>query len=173
MTVTNFVHWEVACLYTPKEVIDKNLIPAGERPLNRNFVTDILLYATVLVFSAWIFAALVVSPTLVGFFPVVLVLLVVLPMLILVLPLQMVSILLSVIYQKSDANDEDMGVKLKKDSTSGVEELLRKEPLLLLKIGLMQAFTTMMLLAWFGDVYYGAIHGHRQGKQLRPMLHIS
>jgi hypothetical protein len=48
-----------------------------------------------------------------------------------------------------------MEVKPKKDSTGGVEELLRKEPLLLLKIGLMQAFTTMMLLAWFGDVYYG------------------
>jgi hypothetical protein len=28
-------------------------------------------------------------------------------------------------------------------------------PKLLLKVGLMQAFTTIMLIAWFGGVYYG------------------
>lgn len=40
-------------------------------------------------------------------------------------------------------------------SYKSVLTLLTGEPRLLLKVGLMQAFTTMMLMAWFGGVYYG------------------
>ena len=40
-------------------------------------------------------------------------------------------------------------------SNKSVLALLTGEPRLLLKVGLMQAFTTMMLMAWFGGVYYG------------------
>ena len=36
-----------------------------------------------------------------------------------------------------------------------LQKLLMAHPKLLLKVGLMQAFTTMMLIAWFGGVYYG------------------
>jgi hypothetical protein len=35
-----------------------------------------------------------------------------------------------------------------------LQKLLMAHPKLLLKVGLMQAFTTMMLIAWFGGVYY-------------------
>jgi hypothetical protein len=186
MSVTNFVHWEVSRSNTPKEVIEQNLIPARERPLNRNVMTDILVFTTAAVLVVWICAALIVSPALVGFFPVVLVLLVVLPMLILVLPLKIMSLLSQKLRSMfastkpagtqrvgKEEGTEDGRVEAEGgsggeggDSVSkqgggaeemtGVEELLRKEPLLLLKIGLMQAFTTMMLLAWFGGVYYSS-----------------
>jgi hypothetical protein len=36
-----------------------------------------------------------------------------------------------------------------------LQKLLMAHPKLLLKVGLMQAFTTIMLIAWFGGVYYG------------------
>jgi hypothetical protein len=36
-----------------------------------------------------------------------------------------------------------------------LHKLLMAHPKLLLKVGLMQAFTTIMLIAWFGGVYYG------------------
>jgi hypothetical protein len=36
-----------------------------------------------------------------------------------------------------------------------LQELLMAHPKLLLKVGLMQAFTTAMLIAWFGGVYHG------------------
>jgi hypothetical protein len=134
-TVTDFVHWEVSRSKTPKEVIEQNLIPAKGRPLNRNIVTDVLVYTTAILLAVWLCAAFVVSPGLVGFVNVVLVLLMLLPMLILVLPLKALVVF-----------------SLK---TTGVEELLHRKPELLLKIGLMQAFTTMMLVAWFGGVYYG------------------
>jgi hypothetical protein len=154
MTVTNFVHWEVSRSKSPKEVIDKNLIPARERPLNRNIVTDILVFTTAVVLTVWICAALIVSPALVGFFPVVLVLLVALPMLILVLPLKIVSMLSQKMLPVLTTTHREKPKESESDTT-GVEELLHKEPLLLLKIGLMQTFTTVMLLSWFGGVYYG------------------
>ena len=34
--------------------------------------------------------------------------------------------------------------------------LLMEQPRLLLKVGLMQAFTTLICMGWFGQVYYGS-----------------
>jgi hypothetical protein len=163
--VTDFVHWEASRSKTPKEVIEQNLIPASERPLNRNILTDVLVCTTVILLAVWLCAAFVVSPGLVGFANVVLVLLMLLPMLFLVLPLKALVV-----------------CSLK---TTGVEELLHRNPELLLKVGLMQAFTTMMLVAWFGGVYYGTSETWTQlqtqllsdclriVKQLPAMLHVT
>jgi hypothetical protein len=47
---------------------------------------------------------------------------------------------------------EDIGVAF---MHKPLQTLLMAHPKLLLKVGLMQAFTTIMLIAWFGGVYYG------------------
>jgi len=91
MTVTNYVHWEYSRTKTPKEVVEGKLIPAPTRPVNRNILIKIILLTTAGFMAIWVCAALVVAPALLGFLPVSLCLLVVVPMLVLVLPLSLVS----------------------------------------------------------------------------------
>ena len=231
MSVTNYVHWEYSRTVTPKDVVTKALIAAPLRPVHRNIIIRAVTLASAGALSAWTLAALIVAPALIGFFPIALLLLVVVPVAILVLPLCLISWVWSCVpddaaelktrrllalkkyfdkidkdksgklskkelrayfrvsasflpiermWHKLDSNDDDevtiaefmaaaglreeweaheekvaSGGDEKNSSHKSVLSLLTAEPRLLLKVGLMQAFTTMMLMAWFGGVYYG------------------
>jgi hypothetical protein len=146
MAVTNYVHWEATRKLTPKEEVFENKMPAPERPMNRNMFSFVIFYVVAAVLGVWVCVALVVSPTLVGFFPVAFLLLVIVPLVFLVLPVAIVAMLAWAVSKWISGLDE---------KCISVLGLLRKHPLLMLKVGIVQLFTTAILLAWFAGVYYG------------------
>jgi hypothetical protein len=87
MTVTNYVHWEKTRTKTPKAVVEGSYIPAPFRPAHRNILLWIVLLTTAGFLSIWTCAALLVVPAFIGFFPIALCLIILVPMVVLVLPL--------------------------------------------------------------------------------------
>jgi hypothetical protein len=143
MVVVDYVNWVQSRKLTPKQVVDEGAIPAELRPVDRNFVMDVVFYVSGVLLGIWACSAFVFAPALVGFFPVVLVLLLVCPLVLLMCPLWLASWLRK-------------WASTKKEKKAKVMDLLVAEPKLLLKVGMMQTMTTMICMGWFGGVYYGS-----------------
>jgi hypothetical protein len=79
LSVLGYVHWEQARTVTPKQQIQGNVMRAGPRPADRNWLLDVVIGVTVLWLSAWFVFALPILPALVGFLPVTVLLLLIFP----------------------------------------------------------------------------------------------
>ena len=91
LTVLKFVHWERARHVTPKETVVYGKLRAGRRPVNRNWVLDIVVFGVAIMLGAWCAAALFVLPVFVGFAPVSLMYIGILPTLLMGVPLFLIS----------------------------------------------------------------------------------
>ena len=79
LTMLNYVYWEQARKYQPREVALGGKLRAGERPVERNWLLRCIVRGAAVLLGAWSSAALFAAPTLVGFLPVALMLLVGVP----------------------------------------------------------------------------------------------
>ena len=72
-------HWECSRKFSPKDVVKGGKLRAGRRPFNRNLLLDIVITFSALPLLAYCAAAIFVVPAVVGFLPVTITLIILVP----------------------------------------------------------------------------------------------
>ena len=157
LTMLNYVYWEQARKYQPREVALGGKLRAGERPVERNWLLRCIVRGAAVLLAAWSSAALFAAPTLVGFLPVALMLLIGVPAALIIMPLGTISCVRSIL--------ESRGLKVK---ARPVHVMLAERGRLMQKVGLALNFGCAALMAYCMGLYYGA--GHESWAELVARL---
>ena len=92
LTVLSFVHWEENRDQPPKRLMERLKIRAGPRPVNRNWIWYFVVCCVAAILAVWFAAAIFVVPVMFGFWPVAIVVLLLVPLVLVAVPMMLVAL---------------------------------------------------------------------------------